>query len=59
MTYKQGLLKRNVNNLKMQKEALEIGAITRFGSGKHQSKFTKKIKSKRLLKKLKELNANR
>ena len=37
-------LQRNVDNLKMQKEALELGAITRFGNGKHQSKFTKKIK---------------
>ena len=51
-------LQRNVDNLKMQKEALELGAITRFGNGKHQSKFTKKIKSKRLLKKLKEQRAN-
>ena len=49
---------RNVDNLKMQSEALDLGASTSFGGLKHRSKYTKKPSSKRVQKKLKEQRAN-
>jgi hypothetical protein len=49
---------RNVDNLKMQSEALDLGAFTSFGGLKHRSKYTKKPSSKRVQKKLKEQRAN-
>lgn len=50
--------RRNIDNLKMQSEALDLGAFTSFGGLKHRSKYTKKPNSKRVQKKLKEQRAN-